>query len=479
MIEKRVSNKFIFRLALAVLAAFLVPLLITSFYAAPAADDYSFGCVPHNVFVQTGSVWQTLISAVQRVGEVYRTWQGTYSAVFLFSLQPAVFGKGLYALTGFIMLGALTAGTFALCIALFRRVFGSDGYTGAAIAAGVTVVCTQLLPSPVQGFFWYNGAVYYTFFYGLSLAAFALGIRYVNFYGTSCFILLCVLCAVLGGGNYVTALTCLIVAVSSCSLLFILKDGRWKRLIVPTAVLLIGFGISIAAPGNAVRQATVAEHPNAVRAVVMSFEQGAVYGAKWFSLPLVGMLALISPVLWRAARRSDFAFRYPLPVTVYSYCLLSAMFCPSIYALGDVGEFRLLNIIYFAYVLLVTVNVFYWLGYIAARKNKKADAEITPGAAVIAAGVCGICCAAALMLNTGFASIGAVSTLRNGEASAFRECTEERLAVMNDEAVTDAVIPEYTVRPYILFSYDITDDPDDWTNEDMAHFYGKRSVTVG
>ena len=33
------------------------------------------------------------------------------------------------------------------------------------------------------------------------------------------------------------------------------KDNSWKRLLLPAAVLLVSFAISIAAPGNAVRQA--------------------------------------------------------------------------------------------------------------------------------------------------------------------------------------------------------------------------------
>lgn len=478
MMKRTLSYKALFCISLVIFAAFLIPLLIISFYAAPAADDYSFGCVPHNVFVQTGSVWQSIVSALGRVGDVYKTWQGTYSAVFLFSLQPSVFGEELYALTAFIMLGALTGGVFVLCISLFRRVFKVSAYVGGIVASAVTVVCSQLLPSPVQGFFWYNGAVYYTFFYGLSLIAFALGIYYVNSHKINSFVWLCILCAILGGGNYVTALSCMIVAVSTIVLLAVMKDKRWKKLLLPTVILFAGFAISAIAPGNAVRQAAVGEHPSVVKAIGLSFAQCAGYSAKWFSLPLVGMLALIAPVLWKAARESSFRFRCPFLVTVYSYCLLSSMFCPPIYALGDVGEFRLLNIIYFAFVLLVTLNVFYWFGWFASKKHAGENSGVKVGALIAGAVVCGACCTAALLMNTGFASIGALSTLRNGEAEAYRECTRARLEVMHDRTVTDAVIPEYTLHPYILFYSDITADPDDWQNEDMAHFYGKNSVVI-
>ena len=473
MIGKRTA----FFISILVLAAFLVPLLVASFYAVPCADDYSYGYEAHRVYTQTGSVLKALARGAEHVGEVYGIWQGTYSAIFLFSVQPAIFGERLYALTGFIMLGALTAGTFALCVAVFKRIFGADKYTGATVAAAVTVVCTQLLPSPVQGFYWYNGAVYYSFFYGLSLAAFALGINYVNQNKTAALVWLCLVCAVLGGGNYVTALNCVIIAFSSMLLMLLLRDGRWKKLILPTVILLAGFGISVIAPGNAIRQSTVTEHPTAIRAVLMSFAQCAQYSVKWFSLPLVGMLALISPLLWHTAKTAKFKFRYPAAVTAYSYCLLSAMFCPPIYALGDVGEFRLLNIIYFAFVLTVTLNVFYWLGRFASKRKGTQSGGVSFLSAVAVAAVCCVCCVSALLMNTGFTSIGALSILRNGEAEAFRECSCRRLEILKDETVKDAQLPDYPIKPYILFYDDITSDPDDWHNEDMASFYGKESVT--
>ena len=96
--------------------------------------------------------------------------------------------------------------------------------------------------------------------------------------------------------------------------------------------------------------------------------------------------------------------------------------------------------------------------------------------AVAGAAVCAVCCVSALLMNTGFTSIGALSILRNGEAKAFRECSRQRLEILKDETVKDAQLPDYPTQPFILFYDDITPDPDDWHNEDMASYYGKESV---
>lgn len=475
--KKNVSYKCIFFVSLAVLAALLIPLLVVGGCAVPCADDYSYGYEAHKVFTETGSVLAALLTGAKHVAEVYEIWQGTFSAVFLFSVQPAVFGEQLYVLTAPLMLAALTAGNFALCMTLFPRVFGTDRSASGVIASVVTIACTQLLPSPVQGLFWYNGAVYYTFFYGLSLLTFALGIRSVKDGRGG--VLLCLLCAILGGGNYVTALGCVIVGVSSWLLLLLLRDQRRNRLLLPLLFLLAAFALSAGAPGNSIRQATVETHPTALEAIVLSFQNCFAYSREWFSRPLIGIIIIILPLLWQTAGNSRFAFRFPGLVSAYSFCLLSAMFCPPIYALGNVGEFRLLNILYFAYVLLMLINVFYWAGWLCEKLGKRSEEKklrLIPS--LLAVGICAALFVLSAAQGTGFTSIGAVGLLRSGEAAAFHETALSRLETLRDPSVSDAVLEDYPSHPYLLFYDDISVDPDDWHNIDMASFYGKNSVTL-
>lgn len=480
MKKASLSYKTLLIIFIFILCAFLLPLLSAGMYAVPCADDYSYGYEAHRVFTETGSPLKAVLRGLEHVGEVYTIWQGTYSAIFLFSVQPAIFSERLYALTSVIMLTALTAGCIAVCVELFSGVFGLDKRLSACVGCVCVIACTQLLPSPVQGFYWYNGAIFYTFFYGLSLIAYALGIRCIKSSRRAPCIWLCVLCAFLGGGNYVTALSCVIAAVSTIVLLALLRDGRWKKLLVPTAVLLVGFGISVAAPGNFIRQSTVADSPGVFEAIFMSFAQCAGYSLRWFSPALIAILALAAPLLWHGAKKSSFSFRFPLLVPLYSYCVLSAMFCPPIYALGNVGEFRLLNIIFFAFVLILLINIFYLLGWAAKKSGKQSSVESRVSLVSLAlCAVLSISAAAAAILGGGsFTSASALGILRNGEAKAFHDCAVRRLAVLTDPAVRDAELEDYPSHPYLLYYDDITENPDDWKNTDMASFYGKDSVVI-
>lgn len=148
---------------LAALCVCMVPLFILAAYCYPCADDFRFGLYPHLAFQQTGSVWAALAGAARQVYETYFNWQGTFSAVFLFALQPAVFGEGVYWLCPVVMFAALFWGA----VRIFRaggKVLGAGRKTTELALLLYLLVCTQLVQSPAQAFYWWNGAVYYVFF---------------------------------------------------------------------------------------------------------------------------------------------------------------------------------------------------------------------------------------------------------------------------------------------------------------------------
>ena len=345
-------------LSLAALLLLLIPMLALGRYAVPAADDYGFSAATHLAWEASGSPGQVLRAAAGQVRDTWYGWQGSFSGVFLMSLQPALFADRLYMLTPFVMLGALLLGVFSLSLTLFDGLFHADRRAALLLAAAVCLLCTQLPPSAVQGFYWWNGAIYYVFFHGLEMASIALAIRLVRKGGAGRELLLVLLAFFLGGGNYITALSCAILSVGSLCLTALLKTPGRRRLLLPTLALLLAFALSAAAPGNAVRAMSVYRHPGAAEAIALSFCAGAASIRSWTNLPLLGTLLLLAPFLYRAAAGARFSFRFPALVTLFSYCLLSAMYCPTLYAVGSTGDLRLANIVYFSFVLLAALNLF-------------------------------------------------------------------------------------------------------------------------
>jgi len=478
-VKGRISYKLIKYLLIAALFLSLVPLLAIGFYAVPAADDFSYGSYAHLAWQESGNVLAAMSGALEKTIESYKSWQGTFSAIFVMSLQPAVFSESLYALTPFIMLTALTVGTFAFCRTFFSKLLGLERELGDIAAALISLISVQLMPSPVQGLYWFNGAVYYVFFHGLALAACAVAIALVKEGGAGKTAALSLMCLALGGGNYVTALSAAVLLVAAVGLMALVKNRNWRRLLLPMLVFFASFAISIAAPGNAVRQAAQENTPGVIKAVLMSFESGLEYGADWFSLPVLGMLLFFVFMFWPALQKAGHRYSMPGLVSVFSFCLFSAMFCPPIYAMGNVGEPRVLNIIYFAYLLLLTVNLVYWLGWLSRKlKNRRSEKQLRLAPVLLSACILAVCCALTLLKGTGFASIGAISALASGEAKAYHDCAVERFEILHDEKISDAELEDFPVKPYLLHFDDITNDPGDWKNEDISTFYGKNSVVL-
>lgn len=472
------SYKTIKWLSFIALAALLLPLLLLGRYAVPAADDFSYGAPAHLAFVESGSVLAAAAAAADKTAESYMSWQGTFAAIFLMAMQPAVFSEALYALTPLIMLAALIIGTFVFCRAFFAELLGLDKDLGDIIAALLCTLSTQLIPSPVQGFYWFNGAVYYVFFHGLMLLACAVGIRLVKSGGHFRAAALCVLALFIGGGNYVTALCSAILVVCALLLLWFEKNPCWRRLVLPAIVLFAAFALSIAAPGNAVRQAAQEDSLGPVQAVLSSFACGVKYAAQWFSLPVIGGLLFLGTLIWSPCRDCACVFRFPALVSLFSFCLFSAMFCPPLYAIGNIGDTRLLNIVYFSYLLLLAANLVYWLGWLSKRRGSRERRPLS--APQLFAGILALllCCGLAVLRGSSFTTLGALSALMSGEAKEYHACAQRRFEVLKDTSIEDAELERFPCRPYLLCFDDITEDPTDWRNVDMATYYGKNSIVL-
>ena len=466
-------------LSLAVLLALLIPMLLLGRCAVPAADDFGYSAAGRLAWEASGSVWHVLRAAASQVVSSWYGWQGSFSGIFLMALQPALFAERLYLLTPFVMLGALLLGVFSLSLALFGGVFHADRRAALLTAAAVCLLCTQLPPSAVQGFYWWNGAVYYVFFHGAAMAAIALAIRLVRRGGRGREALLVLLALFLGGGNYVTALGCAILAVGALCLTALLKTPGRRRLLLPTLALLLAFALSAAAPGNAVRAMTVYDSPGVLEAIGLSFRAGAEGVLAWTNLPLLGTLLLLSPFLYRAAAEAKFSFRFPALVTLFSYCLLSAMYCPPIYAMGNAGDLRLANIVYFSYVLLAALNLFYWLGWAARKRPLPALSPSGRRAAVLLAALLFVL-SWGLYVRGGHSicSLGAAGLLRSGEAQAYRACADRRLTVLQDRSIRATALEPFPSQPYLLYVEDIYEDPDNWVNVVMSLYYDKDSLWI-
>lgn len=362
--------------AVAVLLFSLVPMFFIARYDLPLGDDVIYGGAVTKALAKDASLSSAFSAAAGVVTEKFTSWQGTFSAIFLMALQPGVFGLGYYQITPYLMLGALIASTLFFTYTLICSILGLSKRVWLTLGSVLAFFSIQLCVSPREGFFWYNGAVYYTLFHSFLLVLATLVLRLFRApraWVRAVFAALGVLLsAVISGGNYATAMICFELLV--CAVGYSVYRKQY-RLVAAFALMLLVFGagmlVSVSAPGNAVRQADVIASgytpSGPVMSVVLSLALGGAMAVGWFDLASVVVILLTVLLVGPALRRPEWKFRYPLLVVAFLFCVFASQFTPSVYAATSPGPYRLRNVAYFVYLLIVALSAAYVTGWAQRR----------------------------------------------------------------------------------------------------------------
>ena len=502
------NPKWIFRYLLILFILSLIPILLISQYNHPCADDYSYGIHTINTWRETGSISKTLSSAVDGTKYVYQTWQGSFIGVFFMTLHPAIFNESLYSLVPIILLAGFILSTMLLLKVIFIDYLKSDKYCFGIIAIVITFISIQFSFAPVEAFYWYNGSMYYTGFYSLTLLLFSIMLLYIKSEKKRTNIIYTILAPILafliGGGNFVVALFAFVIVlliVIYCAVF------RRKKLIAPIlALIFIGISliISITAPGNAARQSLMTGM-NPISAIFTSFYYVLTFLFQFVPLTVYIAIAALSPLIYSLMKKSDFKFPMPGIVTILLYGAYASSFTPNLYAMSGLGPLRVININLNLAILFLILLIAYWCGWYAkimenfTKKNKTGNTKTNNTKSkqttnpttisrktIVSASTVAVFIALFIVSSAVYSSsfpdmLLSISTSRSlisGEAKSYHEQYLSRLTIYTDQASNDIVVPPYTVRPYVLYFDDITIDPADWRNVALADYYGKNSAVL-
>ena len=475
----------------------LIPIFVLAFYNHPAADDFYYSVKTYHAFTETGSFGETLKAAGTQVTETYGDWQGTFSAVFLFALHPAVFGDGLYFLSTFILVPLFIGATLFLSGVILKKYMGVSTPVYLIISLAVLYCSIQFAPDPCQAFYWWNGSVYYTMFYTFAEILFSLLLLYLKsdkrWQKILCGALSLPLAVIVGGGNYVTALAgSLLLAFAVLYLAAVKRDKRVILAAVVLALLLAAFAFSVASPGNTIRYEEHDEHHSALQAIAVSFYYSIRMIATFSRVTELFIFALLCPFIYRTVSRLRFSFRYPLLFSFFSFCIYTAQFAPHAYAYFSPGPGRMVNLYYFSYFWLMLANLFYFCGWLAKKKNFSADTLIRalkkPQYFSVAAALLILVLAAPMTFDApegdgwdykNYTMFNAGYSVASGEAKQFDEEYKARLDIYHDDAVKEVELHHFTKAPKLLVYGDLHEDPNfRWANVPLAKIYHKNYVTV-
>lgn len=479
--EKKLSVRIIAAVLMLLFLLSLIPLLAISFYNRPAADDYSFGILTVHTWRETNSVFQTILTAFSQVKKTYLDWQGTFSAIFLFALQPGVFGEQYYFITTFLMLGIFVIGTFYFLYIVCTYYMKMEKSGWLIVSVCVLTLSIQLVFSARESFYWFNGGVYYTFYYSISLILFGIVLRIRDRKKKSVIQIMIagLLAFFIGGGNYTTALVTAILLFFLAILFTYQKNPSKIAVWIVLGLLLIGLGISAAAPGNAVRAASPDIHPmSPPKAIFYSFYYMMEKIGEWTNPLLIAGILFVIPLFWKAAKQNSFSFRYPLLVVLFSFGVLASQMTPPLYAIGTIGAERQIDIYYYAFVLILFLNWFYCVGWACKKIECKKKSELGYSVAFLLFTLFLVFVGCISENYKGMSSISAFRSIKSGKAQTYAAEMDARLTLYHDPLIEDVVVEPLSVIPGVLKPDSVQSDSSNWQNEAIADFYDKNSVSL-
>lgn len=384
----------------------------------------------------------------------------------------------------FVILLLLCGGIFYLLCPLFRRFLPGTCGEWITVSSILSFLCIQTVEFQCDSFYWYNGSMYYTGFFAVTLFFLGTLFRYLD-NGKRILLLPLLLFAVfLGGGNYVSLLPCMLLSVTITLLLLLQKNKKAYICGITSVVLLLSFAVSAIAPGNHVRQSGMWKIP-AWKAIAKCLLQGIRYTLAWTGLWWVLAALLLLPVFLRILQKKNGAFfSHPILFTGYAYGLFCSMSCPLFYTMNSTGPGRAVAIVYYMFLLISFTVFFYWIGFVLlkmqARPNPPERIEVsgklnTSRYLAMAVLLFSILCTG-LWQET--SAMKAIRVLTDGEAAAYAAEYEDRLLLLNDPKVTDVVLTPFTHQPALIYTGDLPGDPEDPTSRKVAQYFQKTSLYV-
>ena len=494
----KLTEKKIYYAMLAFFVLSLLPIVVLGFYNYPCADDFSASDTVRLAWINSGSFLAVIRAAWENVVYNYLQWSGVFMSVFWTSLQPGIFGEQFYGATTLIAVGLLVGGGAYLGYVLLEKYLKAEKYSARCIVILYLFTTIQCMPDGNEGLYWHAGACNYTWAFGFLLLLLALICslykeeklkKKIGKEILACFFAICV-----GGGNYLTALQGslgLVLFTFFLGMYFIFhkkisfiktcKKCMWAFL--PTITILVSFAVSILAPGNTVRM-SMSDGMNPVKAVFLSFYYFLDMPLKeWLTWPMVCLLAMAIPFMWHMAGKVNFSFPHAGAVALLAVGMISSAFTPNLYAQGQVGAGRLADTIYFIWIFWIYAVSIYVAGFLRKKLGKE-EGKRTAGLSLagkryFAGMLCFFFLFSALTVKIEEETyLGTLATgaLLSGQAQQFKQENEERLRILYQENVQEAVLPGFTDPPALLMFQDITRDEKDWLNQVMAIYYNKGSV---
>jgi len=457
----------------------IIPILTMGFYARPLWDDFDSSAGLH-LMIEKGDYLGALLQPIVWAKNMYYDWQGTYAAEILFAIQPGAWPLPAYWITPFVIVLSVSISTILFWTTVSECVMGSKKIYGMIIAFATLTMQFQYVPQIHQAFYWWNGTIYYSFFYALFLFEIAAVIRMVM--GESPFsrkkvILSALLAFFVSGGNYSTALVNILVLSLIMIYVSVMKKKDRKKQGFPVlCVAVLGLVISMIAPGNMQRAAeTVSMSP--VKAVLTSLSYGLKTIKNWSHIQQIGTMLLCVPFLYLMVKNTKVRFRFPLVALVLMFGLYCSQMTPPFYAVSYAGDWRQIDMYYYSYYLLMTGCLLYLVGWFVEKFKDRVKIRESFFVTLVIVSLLAIVSGVVI---DGYYSVNSYKISADIAKGRAAQYDKEYEAIIDTIRKSDGVCYVQDINQWTnsLDKLYIDKDPDYWCNLSLAEYYGADTVCL-
>lgn len=467
----------------------MIPVWYLSFYAAPTGDDYGYGVLTRNTWVDTHSVWQVLKAGVETSKNFYQSWNGDWFTVFLFSMMPDVFVPGTYWIACLFMTAALIGSTTWFLYEILVRTFGISQKYFVMIDMVILFLSYQFIPSMKIGVYWYTGAVHYI----LPHAVLLIGLAWASVFRRTAklrYLIMILFCSVMiGGSSYQCSLLWFL------GLLAIMVSGVKEQkkvllLLIPFVIWLSAFITQCASPGNKVRagESFGFSVPWAVETIWLAIQQSVEALFVSFSERTLMWVFLVLVVLlgWKALAESPSKrqFKMPAVVVVFLFGCYSANFAPAIYSGVEVSQGPATENYLFA-LIAFSLAVIYCEGWLLQHFSEKDGRKAKQPKSS-----CDYRWIIFYLLFLGGMIVWQRGEIRNssdmqiyeyvssGQAADFKAQIESQMEILLDDSIKEAYLCPINDEQGPLMHMPVTADPDRFTNWATKNYFRKDKVIM-
>lgn len=468
----------------------LLPILYCSFFDYATGDDLWEGAAAYRVLVNNGSVKEFFKAIFEWAKGDYISWEGNWSSIILWCLEPSIWGEKVYCITPWIALISICGGTFYFLFYYLSKYLACSSSFTLMISVIISFLSVQYMPNVRNGIFWYTGMVNYIVPYGLCLISFVWFDKFIETGKKSYCVWASFVFAYLGGAGY----TPIVLAFEIAFLFIVFKIYMYRNLklirvywlILPLVLLTVGFIFSAISPGNAVRGGD-SYYFSMMRiwtTILGCIKQGTLGGINWFLSvrPLFLLIPILMIAVWEQVdiMQSVFKFEHPLLVTGLLFLISCSMYAPGIYSQSEVSG-GVIDNIYFVFLLVYVFEVIYLTCYIKRYFVKKQykifkNEQLEKIRGFIFLGEIIFCLIFGRHLIGNMADYTCMNFIKSGQLRDFEFQMQERLAILHNPKLEKAVLPEMNDEQGPFMHMALLADPNAYTNRATARFYGKKSV---